>query len=70
MSVPNFLSGKVFGAWSLLILKAQPFYVAEFGTDSFLVRAGRKMFHVVFAGRRMVMGIYFGNVLFSLSACA
>ena len=38
--------------------------MGEFGTDSFLVRPGRKMFHVVFAGRGMVMDIYFGNVLF------
>ena len=36
----------------------------EIGTDSFLVRPGRKMFLVVFAGRRMVMDIYFGSVLF------
>ena len=35
----------------------------EFGTDSFLVRPRRKMFLVDFAGRRMVMDIYFGNVL-------
>ena len=38
----------------------------EFGTDSFLVKPGRKMFHVVFAGKRMVMDIYFGSVLFPL----
>ena len=30
----------------------------------------RKMFHVVFAGRRMVMDIYFGSVPFSPSTCA
>ena len=39
-------------------------YVGEFGTDSFLVRPGRKMFHADFVGRRMVMDIYFG-VFFS-----
>ena len=33
-------------------------------TDSFLVKPGRKMFLVVFVGRRMVMGICFGNVPF------
>ena len=46
--------------------------MGEFGTDSFLVRPGRKMFHVVFAGREMVMDIYFGNVPFPLpfSMCA
>ena len=38
--------------------------MGEFGTDSFLVRPGRKMFLVVFAGKRMEMVIYFGNVLF------
>ena len=38
--------------------------MGEFGTDSFLVRPRRKMFLVDFAGRRMVMDIYFGNVLF------
>ena len=43
----------------------------EYGTDSFLVKPGRKMFHVVFAGRGMVMDIYFGNVPFSpFSMCA
>ena len=41
------------------------------GTDSFLVRPGRKMFLVVFAERRMVMDIYFGNVLFTpFNMCA
>ena len=39
--------------------------MGEFGTDSFLVKLGRKMFLVVFAGRKMVMVICFGNVLFS-----
>ena len=39
--------------------------MVEFGTDSFLVKPGRKMFHVVFVGRGMVMVICFGNVLFS-----
>ena len=39
--------------------------MGEFGTDFFLVKPGRKMFHVVFAGRRMVMDIYFGSVLLS-----
>ena len=38
----------------------------SFGTDSFLVKPGRKMFHVVFVGRVMVMVICFGNVLFPL----
>ena len=38
--------------------------MGEFGTDSFLVVPGRKMFHVGFAGKRMVMDIYFGSVLF------
>ena len=37
----------------------------EFGTDSFFVRPRRKMFHVVFVGRGMVMVIRFGNVLSS-----
>ena len=32
--------------------------------DSFLVKPIRKMLHVDFVGRRMVMDIYFGNVLF------
>ena len=36
----------------------------EFGTDSFLVRPGRKMFLVVFVGRMMEMVICFGNVPF------
>ena len=40
------------------------FVLEEFGTESFLVRPGRKMFLVVFVGRRMVMDIYFGNVPF------
>ena len=31
--------------------------------DFFLARPRRKMFHVVFAGRGMVMDICFGNVL-------
>ena len=35
-----------------------------YGTDSFLVKPGRKMFHVDFVGREMVMDIYFGNVPF------
>ena len=39
--------------------------MGEFGTESFLVKPGRKMFHVVFVGREMVMDICFGNVLFS-----
>ena len=39
--------------------------MGEYGTDSFLVRPGRKMFHVVFVGKGMVMVIYFGNVLFT-----
>ena len=38
--------------------------MGEYGTDSFLVKPGRKMFHVVFAVREMVMVIYFGNVPF------
>ena len=37
--------------------------MGEFGTDSFLVKPGRKMFHVVFVVREMVMVICFGNVL-------
>ena len=37
----------------------------EFGTDSFLVKPGRKMFHVVFVGRRMVMDILFWECSFS-----
>ena len=36
----------------------------EFGTDSFLVKPRRKMFHVDFVGKGMVMVICFGNVLF------
>ena len=45
--------------------------VGEFGMDSFLVKLRRKTFHVVFAGRKMVMDIYFGNVLFSpFNMCA
>ena len=38
--------------------------MGEFGTDSFLVKPGRKMFHVVSAGKRTVVDIYFGSVLF------
>ena len=34
------------------------------GTDSFLVKPGRKMFLVFFVGRKMVMDIHFGCVLF------
>ena len=42
-----------------------------FGTDSFLARPRRKMFHVDFVGRGVVMVIYFGNVLFTpFSMCA
>ena len=37
----------------------------EYGTDSFLVRPGRKMFLVDFVGREMVMDIYFGSVPFT-----
>ena len=45
--------------------------MGEFGTDSFLARPRRKMFHVDFVGRGMVMDICFGNVLFSpFSMCA
>ena len=39
--------------------------MGECGTDSFLARPRRKMFHVDFVGKRMVMVICFGNVLFS-----
>ena len=39
--------------------------MGEYGTESFLVKPGRKMFHVDFVGRGTVMVIYFGNVLFS-----
>ena len=40
--------------------------MGEFGTDSFLVKPRRKMFHVVFVGRGMVMVVCSGNVLFPL----
>ena len=40
--------------------------MGEFGTDSFLARPRRKMFHVDFVGKGMEMVICFGNVLFSL----
>ena len=36
----------------------------EFGTDSFLVKPRRKMFHVVFVGRGMVMVTYFWECSF------
>ena len=36
----------------------------EFGTGSFLARPRRKTFLVVFVGKKMVMDIYFGSVLF------
>ena len=42
--------------------------MGEYGTDSFLVKPRRKMFHVDFVGKGMVMVICFGNVLFSLSS--
>ena len=45
----------------ILLLRA--FYVGESGTDSFLVKPRRKMFHVVFVGRGMVMVTCFGSVL-------
>ena len=44
--------------------------MGEFGTDSFLVLPCRKMFHVVFVGKGMVMVICSGNVLFSPPACS
>ena len=37
--------------------------MGEFGTDSLLVKPGRKMFHVVFVGREMVMVIVLGLFL-------
>ena len=39
--------------------------MGEFGTDSFLVGPRRKMFHLVFVGRGMVMVICSGSVLSS-----
>ena len=43
----------------------------EFGTDSFLARPRRKMFHVDFVGNGMVMVICFRSVLFTpFSMCA
>ena len=45
--------------------------MGEYGTDSFLVKPGRKMFHVVFVGRGMEMDIYFGSVPFTpFNMCA
>ena len=41
-----------------------------FGTDFFLVRPRRKMFHVVFVGRGMVMVTCFGSVPFTPSTCS
>ena len=38
--------------------------MGEFGTDSFLVRPRRKMFLVDFAGRRMVVDIFFWECSF------
>ena len=46
--------------------------MGEYGTDSFLVKPGRKMFHVVFAGRRDGDGHLFWDCTFPspFSMCA